>query len=119
MKIAAGAVQDTGLGLQEEAVSQEIGYREPDRRFRELMEEEMKQENQLAELKKENELQGLSEVDKRMRMQVQSPGIITIHRRIMPDGSYLVSEMKGTTLVSHYRKRLVSTSVPSKTKQDP
>ena len=82
-------------------------------------EEEMKQENQLAELKKENELQGLSEVDKRMRMQVQSPGIITIHRRIMPDGSYLVSEMKGTTLVSHYRKRLVSTAVPSKTKQDP
>ncbi len=118
MKIAAGAVQDTGLGLQEEAVSQTVGYREQDKRFRELVEDEMKQENQLAELKKENELQGLSEVDKRMRAQVHTPGLVTIHRRILPDGSYLISEMKGTTLVSHYRKRLVSTTVPNKTKQD-
>lgn len=117
MKVAAGAVQGTGLGLQEEAVSQKMGYREQDEEFMELV-EEMKQENQLAELKKENELRGLSDVDKQVRTQTKHPGLVTIHRRIMPDGSYIISEMKGTTLVSHYRKRLVSTAAVSKTKPD-
>ena len=114
MKIATETVQDTGLGLKGEDVSQAAGAMESGTGFKGLVDDKMQQENQLAKLKQENELKGLSDMDRRIRMQAQSPCLVTIHRRIMADGSFLITEMKGSTLVSHYRKRLVNTSMPSK-----
>lgn len=104
MRGIAGAVENAKEELQAAAFGSKPELEDD---FKEVMEEQMREQKEtLNKIEKENALAGLNEVDKQVRMQFQSPHLVSIHRRIMADGSYLITEMKGNSLVSHYRKRL-------------
>lgn len=105
MRVAiAGATGGTGIEEQGAAISQKLVTEE---NFKEIMEEQMREQDEtLTRIEKENELAGLSEIDKHVQKQFKSPNLVSIHRRILADGSYLITEMRGSSLISHYRKRL-------------
>lgn len=73
--------------------------------FRDMMAEEVRQQT-LAELQKENELCGLKNVRRDLQQQINNPHLLNIHRRVMADGSYIITEKHGEAQVSHYCKRL-------------
>ena len=73
--------------------------------FRSMVAEEVRQQT-LAELQKENELCGLQNVKRDLQMQINNPHLLNIHRRVMADGSYIITEKHGEAQVSHYCKRL-------------
>ena len=73
--------------------------------FRSMVAEEVRQQT-LAELQKENELCGLQNVKRDLQMQINNPHLLNIHRRVMADGSYIITEKHGEAQVSHYCKKL-------------
>jgi hypothetical protein len=73
--------------------------------FRSMVAEEVRQQT-LEEIRQENELQGLGNVKRDLQLQVNNPHLLNIHRRVMADGSYIITEKHGEAQVSHYCKRL-------------
>jgi hypothetical protein len=73
--------------------------------FRSMVAEEVRQRT-LAEIQKENELHGLKDMKRDLQLQVNNPHLLNIHRRVMADGSYIITEKHGESQVSHYCKRL-------------
>ena len=73
--------------------------------FRSMVAEAVRQQT-LAELQKENEICGLQNVKRDLQLQVKNPHLLNIHRRVMADGSYIITEKHGEAQVSHYCKRL-------------
>ena len=73
--------------------------------FRDMMAEEVRQQT-LAEIQRENELCGLKDMKRDLQMQVNNPHLLNIHRRVMADGSYIITEKHGEAQISHYCKRL-------------
>lgn len=102
MRIAAqGAhVMEAGIPVAE---NDRVANGEQD--FRSMMAEEVRQRT-LAEIQKENELQGLSNVKRDLQLQVNNPHLLNIHRRVLSDGSYIITERQGEAQISHYCKRL-------------
>lgn len=73
--------------------------------FRSMVAEEVRQQT-LAEIQKENELCGLGNIKRDLQLQINNPHLLNIHRRVMADGSYIITEKHGEAQVSHYCKRL-------------
>jgi hypothetical protein len=73
--------------------------------FRSMVAEEVRQQT-LEEIRQENELQGLGNIKRDLQLQVNNPHLLNIHRRVMADGSYIITEKHGEAQVSHYCKRL-------------
>lgn len=104
MKIAEHEAHIIEAGIRmPEAETERVADREED--FRGIMMEEIQQRT-LASLEKENELCGLSNIKHDLQMQVNNPHLLNIHRRVMSDGSYIITEKTGSSQISHYCKRL-------------
>lgn len=73
--------------------------------FRNMVAEEVRQQT-LAEIQQENELRGLKDMRRDLQRQINNPYLLNIHRRVMADGSYIITEKHGEAQVSHYCKRL-------------
>ena len=88
--------------------------------FKALVDEQMEQDRTLAQLEKEQDLGNLrGEIKDKVGRKLHGSQLVSIHRRLLPDGSYIISEMRGTALVSHYTKRLDCNKVsPSKPNVD-
>ena len=102
MIVAAQNARVIEAGLREAETGREA-YAGED--FRSMVAEEVHQQT-LAELQKENELCGLQNVKRDLQMQINNPHLLNIHRRVMADGSYIITEKHGEAQVSHYCKRL-------------
>ena len=102
MILAAQGARVIEAGLREAETGREA-YAGED--FCSMVAEEVHQQT-LAELQKENELCGLQNVKRDLQMQINNPHLLNIHRRVMADGSYIITEKHGEAQVSHYCKRL-------------
>ncbi|MBE6103252.1 MAG: hypothetical protein E7200_14530 [Selenomonas ruminantium] len=102
MIVAAQGARVIEAGLREAETGREAYVGED---FRSMVAEEVRQQT-LAELQKENELCGLQNVKRDLQMQINNPHLLNIHRRVMADGSYIITEKHGEAQVSHYCKRL-------------
>ena len=103
MRAVAGA-SGMGLELQGAALSRKRNSKDG---FRALVDEQMEQDRTLAQLEEEQDLGDLrGEIKGKVSRKLHGSQLVSIHRRLLPDGSYIISEMRGTALVSHYTKRL-------------
>ena len=104
MKIAEHEAHVIEAGMRmPEAETGRAAEREED--FRDIMMEEVQQRT-LESLEKENELCGLGDIKHDLQMQVNNPHLLNIHRRVMSDGSCIITEKNGSAQISHYCKRL-------------
>ena len=102
MVIASQEARVIEAGVRE-AETERVAYAGED--FRSLMTEEVRQQT-LAEIQSENELHGLKNMKRDLQRQVNHPNLLSIHRRVMSDGSYIITERQGAAQISHYCKRL-------------